>query len=60
MLSPHFAAALVAVDLDDDVPDDERRSDFPVTYERDLVTSAANSLIGRVHPVVETKTRTQS
>ena len=51
VLSPHFAGALVAVDLGDTGPDDERRFDFAVTYDRDLVMTAASSLMARVHPL---------
>ena len=52
VLAPHFAGALVAVDLGDQGPDDERRFDFAVTYDRDLVMTAALSLMRRVQPVV--------
>jgi len=48
VLGPHFAAALVAVDLGDDGPDLEREFDFTLTYDRDLVIEATNSLMGRV------------
>ncbi|HEX8105002.1 MAG TPA: diguanylate cyclase [Solirubrobacteraceae bacterium] len=51
VLAPHFAGALVAVDLGDQGPDDERRFDFAVTYDRDLVTTAAMSLMRRVLPL---------
>ncbi|CAA9469561.1 MAG: diguanylate cyclase/phosphodiesterase (GGDEF & EAL domains) with PAS/PAC sensor(s) [uncultured Solirubrobacteraceae bacterium] len=51
VLAPHFAGALVAVDLGDTGPEDERRFDFAVTYDRDLVMTAASSLMRRVHPV---------
>lgn len=50
VLSPHFAAALVAHDLGDEGPDDMRRFDFSMTYDRELVTAAASSLIGRLVP----------
>jgi diguanylate cyclase (GGDEF)-like protein/PAS domain S-box-containing protein len=52
VLAPHFAGALVAVDLGDDGPDDERRFDFALTYDRDLVMNAASSLMRRVQPLV--------
>jgi DICT domain-containing protein len=51
VLAPHFAGALVAVDLGDAGADDERRFDFAVTYDRDLVMTAASSLMSRVHPI---------
>ena len=50
MLGPHFSGALVAVDLGDDGPDAERRFDFALTYERELVVEAANALMARVAP----------
>ncbi|MCP9490578.1 MAG: EAL domain-containing protein [Solirubrobacteraceae bacterium MAG38_C4-C5] len=51
VLAPHFAGALVAIDLGDHGPDDERRFDFALTYDRDLVIDAASSLMGRVQPL---------
>ena len=51
VLSPHFAGALVAIDLGDDGPDEDRRFDFAVTYDRDLVMTAASSLMTRVNPL---------
>jgi EAL domain-containing protein (putative c-di-GMP-specific phosphodiesterase class I)/DICT domain-containing protein len=50
VLSPHFAGAFVARDLRDDGPDGSRRFDFAMTYDRDLVTAAASSLMARVVP----------
>jgi DICT domain-containing protein len=52
VVAPHFAGALVAVDLGDTGPERERRFDFAVTYDRDLVMTAANSLMHRVLPLV--------
>jgi len=52
VVSPHFAGALVAVDLGDDGPDEERRFDYALTYDRDLVMTAAASLMRRVQPLV--------
>ena len=50
-LSPHFAAAFVARDLgDEDCPDGERRFDFCLTYDRDLVVRAAQAMAARVSP----------
>jgi DICT domain-containing protein len=51
VLGPHFAGALVAVDLGDDGPDEERRFDFALTYDRDLVVDAGNALMGRIRPL---------
>jgi hypothetical protein len=51
VLGPHFAAALVAVDLGDTGPEMERRFDFALTYDRDLVIEAASALMRRVHPL---------
>jgi len=50
VLSPHFAAALVARDLGDDGPDEARRFDFAMTYDRDVVAAAASALVSRVVP----------
>jgi diguanylate cyclase (GGDEF)-like protein/PAS domain S-box-containing protein len=51
VLGPHFAAALVAVDLGDAGPEMERRFDFALTYDRDLVVQAATALMRRVEPL---------
>ncbi len=55
VLGPHFAGALVARDLGDRGPDRERRFEFVLTFERDLVIDVAAALIARVngndHPV---------
>jgi hypothetical protein len=51
VLGPHFAAALVAVDLGDQGPEMERRFDFALTYDRDLVVAAASALMRRVQPL---------
>ncbi len=51
VLGPHFAAALVAVDLGDTGPEMERRFDFALTYDRDLVVEAASALMRRVQPL---------
>jgi len=52
VLDPHFAAAFVAHDLGDDGPDFERRFDFCLTYDRDLVIEAARALMARVAPAL--------
>ncbi|CAA9504521.1 MAG: diguanylate cyclase/phosphodiesterase (GGDEF & EAL domains) with PAS/PAC sensor(s) [uncultured Solirubrobacteraceae bacterium] len=51
VIAPHFAGALVAVDLGDEGPDAERRFDYALTYDRDLVMTAASSLMRRVQPL---------
>jgi diguanylate cyclase (GGDEF)-like protein/PAS domain S-box-containing protein len=51
VLGPHFSAALVALDLGDTGPEDERRFDYALTYDRDLAIEAAASLMRRVLPL---------
>jgi DICT domain-containing protein len=51
VLGPHFAGALVAVDLGDAGAEMERRFDFALTYDRGLVIEAANALMARVLPL---------
>lgn len=53
VLAPHFAAALLARDLGDDVPERRRRFEFALTYDRDVVAGAAASLMSRVLPGTE-------
>jgi hypothetical protein len=50
MVGPHFAAALVARDRGDDGPDADRRFDFVITHDRDLVLRAAEPLLDRLAP----------
>lgn len=51
VISPHFAAAMVAVDLGDTgVPDMQRRFSFCLTYDRPLVAGAARALMEHVKP----------
>jgi DICT domain-containing protein len=50
VIGPRFAAALVAYDLGDDGPDDQRRYDVVVTHDRELVIRAAEPLLGRLVP----------
>ncbi len=47
----HFAGALVARDLGDTGAEDDRRFDFAVTYDRELVVHAAATLVRRLAPV---------
>ena len=48
VVSPHLVGMLAARDLGDDGRDRERRFEFAVTYDRDDVVAAANTLISRV------------
>ncbi|MCY1145753.1 EAL domain-containing protein [Actinoplanes sp. Pm04-4] len=48
ILGAHTSAALVARDLGDIGPDDERSFEFVVTYDRNLVTMAAHAMVGRL------------
>jgi EAL domain-containing protein (putative c-di-GMP-specific phosphodiesterase class I) len=47
-LGPHFGAAFVSRDLGDSGPDDERRFDFALTHDRELVTDAARTMMRRL------------
>jgi DICT domain-containing protein len=49
-IGPHFAGALVARDCGDSGPDSERRFDYVVTHDRDLVIHAANTLLTTLVP----------
>jgi EAL domain-containing protein (putative c-di-GMP-specific phosphodiesterase class I) len=48
VLAPHFGAAFVARDLGDEGPDRERRFDFALTHDRELVTEVARSMMRRL------------
>lgn len=48
VVGPHESAALVAQDLGDDGPDDQRRFTYAVTHDRALVVAAAHALIARL------------
>ena len=50
VVSPHFSAALVARDLQDEGPDLERRFDYVLTYDQDLVSRVAVGLMARLLP----------
>ena len=50
VLDPHFAAALLARDLGDDGPDEDRTFEFALTYDRPTVEKAAHALISRLVP----------
>lgn len=50
VLTPHFAASLLARDVtgDSPIPDRDRQFEFALTYDRDTVTTAARSLMARI------------
>ena len=51
VLTPDYAAALVALDrLDADVADLDRRFDFVLTHDRELVVQAARGLVAHLSP----------
>jgi hypothetical protein len=50
VVGPHQAAALVARDLGDTGPERERRFDFAITHDRDLVVAAARSVLRTIAP----------
>ena len=51
VVGPHFSGALIAKDLGDTGPDRDRRFEFAITYDRDLVLQAARSLFDRITPI---------
>ncbi|GIF16997.1 sensor domain-containing phosphodiesterase [Actinoplanes teichomyceticus] len=51
VVGPHRTAALVARDLGDTGPDRQRRFDFALTHDRELVVAAARALLARLAPV---------
>jgi len=51
VLGPHFAGALVAMDLGDTGPDMDRRFGYALTYDRPTVVEAARTLTRRVERV---------
>jgi EAL domain-containing protein (putative c-di-GMP-specific phosphodiesterase class I) len=50
LVGPHFAAGLIARDVGDTGPDLDRRFDYVITHDRDLVITAASMLLERVEP----------
>jgi len=46
--SSHFSAALIARDCGDDGPDESRRFDYCITYDRQVIQRASQSLLSRV------------
>ncbi|GAA0559249.1 hypothetical protein GCM10010172_47880 [Paractinoplanes ferrugineus] len=51
VVGPHRAAALVARDVGDEGPDQQRRFDFALTHDRALVVAAARALLPWLAPV---------
>ncbi len=54
VLGPHFAATLVARDLGDRGPDDQRRFEFVLSHDRELTIAVAHALMSRVWPEPKT------
>jgi EAL domain-containing protein (putative c-di-GMP-specific phosphodiesterase class I) len=50
VITPHFAGALIANDVHDLGEQAERRFDYVVTFDRDIVLAAASSLVRRMQP----------
>jgi DICT domain-containing protein len=50
VLAPHFAAALIAREIDSGMPDLDRSFEFVLTYDRATVEAAAQSLMARISP----------
>jgi EAL domain-containing protein (putative c-di-GMP-specific phosphodiesterase class I) len=48
VLGPHFGAAFVARDLGDTGRDEDRRFDFAMTHDRELVTEVARAMMRRL------------
>lgn len=48
VIGSHYSGALIARDLGDSGPDNDRRYEFVVTHDRELVLSAARSLMSRI------------
>jgi DICT domain-containing protein len=51
VVGTHFAGALVSRDLGDSGPDMQRRFDFTITHDRELVLTAARALLRRITPL---------
>jgi EAL domain-containing protein (putative c-di-GMP-specific phosphodiesterase class I) len=60
VVTPHFAAALLARDLGDEGPDLERTFEYALTYDRTTVTRAACALLERVVPAASRATDLRS
>jgi EAL domain-containing protein (putative c-di-GMP-specific phosphodiesterase class I) len=48
VIGPHFSMAFVARDLGDTGPDEDRRFDFAITYDRNLAIQAARPMMARL------------
>ncbi|MBB3096133.1 EAL domain-containing protein (putative c-di-GMP-specific phosphodiesterase class I) [Actinoplanes campanulatus] len=48
VLGAHTSAALIARDLGESGPDEDRQFEFVVSYDRALVTAAAHAMVGRL------------
>jgi len=53
VIGQHFAGALVAQDVGDTGPESDRRFDYGVSYDRDLIVRAAGTLMERIEPLPE-------
>ncbi len=51
VVGDHYAGALIARDLGDDGPDNDRRFEFLVTHDRPIVLAAGRSLMSRLLPL---------
>ncbi|GGI03277.1 EAL domain-containing protein [Egicoccus halophilus] len=60
VIGAHFAGALVAVDLGDQCAEEQRRFDYLVTYDRDIVQDLARSLLVRIWPDLRQVERSES
>ena len=52
VISLHFSGAFVAHNLGDGGPDADRRFDYFLTYDRELVSDSATRLLQRIVPVL--------
>ena len=51
VISPHFAAALLARPAGDrNVPDDQRQYDFALTYNREQIVESARNMMSKITP----------
>ena len=48
VVGPHFAGALLSRDLGDQGPDADRRFEYCITHDRDLVLAAGAAVLGRI------------
>jgi DICT domain-containing protein len=57
VVGPHFAVALVARDLGDDGPEADRRFEYVLTHDRELVVGVACDLMSRMLPTAAVPTQ---